>query len=74
MTRKDLFERVKKKAYDKADQNSFNAAYPSFDVYEQKNYSSHDKVVKLIEKLKKSNVISTDCTLEQFYKYFVCDL
>lgn len=74
MNRKDLYDKAKRVAEKNGDGKAFENAYPSFSVYEQKNYSSHDKVVKLIEKLKSIKVLSTDWTVEQFYKSFACDL
>lgn len=74
MTRKDLYKRLKAHAKRNGKEGVFDAAYPTFQDWESHNFSSHENVEKTLNKLKDKKILSSDWTIEQFYKKFTCDL
>ena len=74
MTRKDLYKRLKAYAKRNGKEREFDAAYPTFQDWESYNFSSHGAVEKTLGKLKDKNILTSDWTIEQFYKKFTCDL
>jgi len=74
MTREDLYSEQKKAAKRHGKEEAFLKAYPDAKTWIDYNFESEEKVIGVLEKLKKNGVLSKKWKLPIFYKKFVCDL